>query len=111
MSLRLALRGLIRSYGFKVSDHDSAEDFLASDDLDETACIVTDIHMPGMSGIDLKRHLVVSNRSVPVIMITARDEPKLLDHARASGAHCILHKPFEAEALLSCIETALGTNI
>lgn len=106
-SLRLALRGLIRSYGFTVSDHGSAEDFLGSPYVQDTACVVTDIQMPGMSGIDLKQHLSSIKVKVPVIMITARDEAQLLDRARASGAHCLLRKPFEANELLSCIESAL----
>jgi FixJ family two-component response regulator len=63
--------------------------------------------MPGMSGIELKQHLAASQHSVPVIMITARHDPGLEERAIASGAACFLRKPFEAEALIHCLERAL----
>ena len=71
------------------------------------ACIITDIQMPGMSGIELKQHLTASQCPVPVIMITARHDPGLEEKAIASGAACFLRKPFEADALIRCLESAL----
>ena len=70
-------------------------------------CIITDIHMPGMSGIDLKRLLIVRDCRVPVIMITAHTEPALEALAVASGAVCVLKKPFETATLIGCLQTAL----
>ena len=70
-------------------------------------CVITDIHMPGMSGLDLQRQLVVRDWQVPVIMITARGEPGLEARVAASGAICLLKKPFGADALVGCLEKAL----
>lgn len=107
-SLRAALVGLVRSLGYRASGYGSAEDFLAGGGASESACIVTDIQMPGLSGIDLKQHLTQSGCIAPVIMITARTEQALQDRAMASGALCVLKKPFEAEALVACLERALA---
>lgn len=107
-SLRNALIGLIRSLGHEARGFGSAEEFLDSTDLRRFDCIVTDIQMPGMSGIDLKHFLAARNHLAPVIMITARTEPGLEDKARLSGAVCLLRKPFEANTLIKYIETALN---
>lgn len=104
-SLRTALVGLIRSFGYDSAGFASAEEFLAASSA--PACIVTDIHMAGASGIDLKNELVRRGDVTPVIMITARDDAGLEQRARASGAACFLRKPFEPGDLISCIETAL----
>lgn len=107
-SVRVAVSSLVRSFGYDARGFESAEDFLASDAVDGTACIITDIQMPGMSGIDLKRHLTANGNAVPVIMITAQAEPDLEPQALASGAACFLRKPFEAEALIACLRSALS---
>jgi FixJ family two-component response regulator len=99
---------LVRSAGYDARGFASAVEFLASGTIQTFACIVTDIQMPGMSGIELKEHLTASKLPVPVIMITARDDPALEDAANASGAACFLRKPFEADALIRCIEDALN---
>ena len=110
-SLRLALMGLLRSLGHQVEGYGSAEAFLGSGGAIRSQCIVTDIQMPGMSGIALKHELDQKGVSVPVIMITARPEPLL--HARAveGGAFCLLKKPFETEAFISCLDRALATPV
>ena len=105
-SLRLALAGLVRSLGYRARDHASAEDFLAAND--DPACIVTDIQMPGLSGIELKDRLTETGRETPVIMITARDDEALHARARAAGAFCLLRKPFTGDALIECLEKALA---
>jgi FixJ family two-component response regulator len=107
-SLRLALVGLIRSLGFEARGFESADVFIQSGQLGSYACIVTDIQMPGMSGIELKEHLSARQISLPVIMITARPDPSLEEKARASGAVGFLRKPFEASALISYLDKALG---
>lgn len=109
-SLRLALMGLVRSLGYETRGFGSAEDFLQSDAIEDCACLVTDIQMPGMSGIDLKRYLVEQRSLLPVIMITARPDPNLEEKARVEGAACFLKKPFEANALIACIECALESQ-
>jgi FixJ family two-component response regulator len=107
-SMREALVGLLRSLGYDVRDFASAEDFLASNDLKEFACAITDIQMPGMNGFELKRALITRHGSLPVIMITARTEPGIEEKAMASGASCFLRKPFEAETLVNCLRRIIG---
>lgn len=106
-SLRLALTTFLRSFGYKASSFGSVEEFLLAPEFLTAACIVTDIQLPGQSGIDLKRRLGLARPGVPVIMITARTEAALLAGARTSGAYCLLHKPFEGAALVRSIEGAL----
>lgn len=107
-SLRAALVGLVRSLGYRASGFANAEEFLAGGDASQSAAIVTDIQMPGLSGIELKERLRAEGNLAPVIMITARAEPGLHERAFASGALCVLKKPFAAEALIGCLERALA---
>jgi FixJ family two-component response regulator len=107
-SMRVALIGLVRSLGYEAHGFASAEEFLASGHVTSCACVVTDVQMPGMSGIDLKVHLSKNQLPLPVIMITGRDEPGLEKKAAAAGATCFLRKPFEAEMLAACLKKALG---
>jgi FixJ family two-component response regulator len=107
-SLCTALVGLVRSLGYRASGFGSAEEFLAANTAGESACIVTDIQMPGLSGIELKQRLAQTGYPAPVIMITARTEQGLHERALASGAICVLQKPFAAEALIACLEKALA---
>ncbi|MFC3712299.1 response regulator transcription factor [Sphingoaurantiacus capsulatus] len=107
-SLRGALVSLVKSFGYGAQGFDSAEQFLAAGGAAGFDCIVTDIHMPGLSGIELKQQLSADHDSTPVIMITARSEPALRERAKDSGALCLLTKPFEASELIACIEQALA---
>lgn len=107
-SVREMLVTLVRSFGYDALAFASAEEFLASDDFEKFTCMITDIHMPGMSGFELKERLDVLNGSMPVIMITARTEADLEEKAISIGAICLLRKPFEGETLVGCIEKALG---
>jgi FixJ family two-component response regulator len=107
-SMREALVGLVRSLGYEVRDFASAEDFLASNDLGTSACLITDIQMPGMDGFALKRELSTRHGSLPVVMVTARTEPGIEEKAMASGARCLLRKPFEADTLANCLQRAIG---
>jgi FixJ family two-component response regulator len=104
---RVALSDSLCSLGYAVRSFESAEDFIAADGVGAYDCIITDVHMPGMSGIALKRLLNDRDCVVPVIMITARGEPELEGSATASGAICLLRKPFESDALFGWIEKAL----
>jgi FixJ family two-component response regulator len=104
---RAALVESLSSLGYGVRGFASAEEFIGVDGEIAWDCVITDIHMPGMSGLDLKRLLTARNSKVPVIMITARSEPDLEARAAASGAICLLRKPFASEALLGCLKKAL----
>jgi len=106
-SLRTALMGLMRSVGHRVEGFASAEAFLDAGAAARSDCIVTDIQMPGLSGIDLKHRLDADGWSVPVIMITARPEPLLHARASRSGALCLLKKPFDTTDFLACVDRAL----
>jgi FixJ family two-component response regulator len=108
-SMRSAVVALVRSAGYDATGFASAEQFLGSRTVANFACVITDIQMPGMSGIELKEHLTASQSSIPVIMITARHDLDLEVKGLASGAACFLRKPFEADALIRCLEGALGT--
>jgi FixJ family two-component response regulator len=100
---------LVRSAGYDARGFTCAEEFLASGEVQSFACVITDIQMPGMSGIELKQQLAASQNAVPVIMITARHDPDLEGRALASGAACFLRKPFDADVLIGCVESALKT--
>ncbi len=105
-SMRLALTALVRSLGYRAESFPSAEALLAGT-FGHASCIITDIQMPGMSGIELKAALDAAGVSVPVIMITARTEPELHACAMRSNPRCLLRKPFEADALIRCLEGAI----
>ena len=104
---RTALVDSLCSLGYRARGFASAEEFFAASGESSCNCVITDIHMPGMSGLDLQRLLMARDRRVPVIMITARGEPGLEAKAAASGAVCLLRKPFGADALIGCLEKAL----
>jgi len=106
-SMRRAVVSLIRSLGYRASSHNCAEAFLSSGESATTHCIITDIRMRGLSGIELKGRLDATGVSVPVIMVTATQDDALFEKARVSGAFCLLRKPFESAEMISCIEEAL----
>jgi FixJ family two-component response regulator len=106
-SLRRALVRLIDSLGYDARGFGSAEEFVESAAISDSACVILDIQMPGMSGIELKQLLVQRGHLVPVIMITARHEPGLEERAHAAGVACFLRKPFAPTALIDCVERAL----
>jgi len=105
---RASLVDSLLSLGYEVRGFGSAEEFVTADGQIECDCIITDVHMPGMSGLDLKRLLLRLGSEMPVIMITARTDPDLEARAAASGAVCFLRKPIETPALLDCLNKALG---
>ena len=106
-SMRNSLAGLVRSAGWKALVFATAEEFIESGVYLDTDCVVTDIQMPGLSGLELKDWLNEHSSVAPVILITARSEKHLRTQALASGAFCFLEKPFASSTLLSCIEKAL----
>jgi FixJ family two-component response regulator len=106
-SFRLALIGSLRSFGYGASGFASAEKFLAGGGQGTFDCIITDLHMPGMSGLDLMEQLAAQASKSPVIMVTGRPEAGLEAKAAAGGAVCLLRKPFQTDVLISCLEKAL----
>ena len=109
-SFRLAIVGSLRSLGYAAQGFVSAEQFIAASGAASSDCVITDLHMRGMSGIDLIRYLQVQDPTLPVIMITGRPEPGLEPKAAALGAICLLRKPFETEALIHCLEKAFSNS-
>ena len=106
-SVRESLQGLIRSVGLAVEVFASAEEFLKSDHLRNTRCLILDVRMPGMNGLELQRRLAVSHCEIPVIFITAHGDETARSQALKDGAVDYLIKPFTAEALLNAIHAAL----
>ena len=106
-SFRAALVEALSSLGYGACGFASAEEFLAGDGAELYDCVITDVHMPGMSGFDLKRRLLAHDSGLPVIMTTADTEPGLEARAAAIGAVCLLRKPFKADALTHWLERAL----
>jgi len=110
-SFREAMTSLMRSLGFDVAGFSSAEDFLGSPHLETTACLIADVHMPGMTGIELQRQLVASGRTIPVILITAYPDDSVRARALAAGVICYLSKTFDDNALIGFVRSALAKEI
>ena len=106
-SVRESLQGLIRSFGFAVEAFASAEEFLNSYSLPDTRCVILDVRMPGMNGLELQRRLAAEFREIPVIFITAHGDGAARSQAIKAGAVDYLLKPFREEALLQAIHAAL----
>ena len=107
-SIRVATYNLVRSLGYVVHVFASAEAFLRSPQIGETSCIITDVRMPEMSGIEMQAVLREQGSAVPVIFITALPEAGIRVRAFAGGASGFLTKPFDEGALIGCLEAALG---
>jgi FixJ family two-component response regulator len=106
-SVRAATTNLLNSHGYVVHTFASAEEFLRSTHLDDTSCVVADVQMPGMSGVDLLTHLRSQGYPAPFIFITAFPEESVRDRALKEGAICFLAKPFAGPSLIKCLSTAL----
>ncbi|WP_138465738.1 response regulator transcription factor [Poseidonocella sp. HB161398] len=107
-SFRAALEGFLRSLGCRALGFASAEDFLQSGAPDRVGCVVSDIQMPGMSGIELARTLGARDRGAAVILVTALAGEQWPRAARESGAVCLLQKPFDPQELALCLSRAMG---
>ena len=104
----MAIRSLLRSLGFKVETFDSAEDLLGSAWLDDIACLIVDLRLPGMSGVDLQRQLLAAKRELPMVFISAHDDPVAQQQALTAGALAFLRKPFSEKALIDAIRSGLS---
>ncbi len=109
-SVRESLPDLLRELGFAVQAFSSAEEFLASDYVDETSCLILDIAMPGMSGPDLQRELKLRRQEMPIIFITAHADETVRPRVIAQGAVECLFKPFSDTALLGALNAALRVS-
>ena len=106
-SVREALRGLMRSVGFAVNVFASAEEFLDSDHLRNTDCLILDVRLPGMNGLELQRQLATSHSEIPIIFITSYEDDEVRARALNAGAVDYLLKPFDDEELVDAIDAAL----
>ncbi len=106
-SFRIALVESLSSLGYGADGYASAEDYIGSTGGKSFDCVVTDIHMAGMSGLDLMKRLAAGGSTTPVVLITARSDTNLEAKAAAAGAACLLRKPFEINELIECIEGAV----
>jgi len=106
-SLRESTQLLLRSAGYRAEVFASAREFLDSPRIDETACLLLDVRMPGMDGLELQRFLNEAQRQIPIIFITAHATDNAEQRARKAGAVDFLRKPVNDEKLLSAIQTAL----
>jgi FixJ family two-component response regulator len=109
-SMREATKGLVRSLGYQAVTFESAEEFLGSDSVKDTACLIADVQMPGLSGVDLQQRLIAQGHLMPTIFITAFPEEAMRLRALTVGAVGCLDKPFSEESLLKCLDTALGNS-
>jgi FixJ family two-component response regulator len=108
-SVRNAAGALLRSLGYVTAKYGSAEEFLDSGRVTDTACILTDVKMPGMGGIELQDHLMAQGRKLPIIFMTAFPEEHARSRALAAGARGFLVKQFAEKSLIDCITSALKT--
>jgi len=106
-SVREALKSLMRSIRFQVETFASAEEFLASERLNDTACLILDVHLPGMSGFELQSQLNLDRRSIPIIFITAHADDVSRQRALKGGAIEFLGKPVRREILFKAIQSAI----
>jgi FixJ family two-component response regulator len=109
-SVRDATERLMRSAGFSAETFSRGADFLSSPDLSRTACLVTDLNMPGMSGFDLHRRLQSFGRSIPTILITGQPNENVRTQALSLGIICYLPKPFRDDDLIDSIHSALRSR-
>jgi len=105
---RVSMRKLVMLLGYKVEEFSSADDFLASRVLPETACLVTDVHMPGMSGIELHGRLIKLGYAIPTILVTAYPDEGVRDQVMKDGVVCYLSKPVDDGDLERCLLSALN---
>jgi FixJ family two-component response regulator len=106
-SVREAIARLVRSLGHRAAVYSSAEEYLQSGQVRDSACLITDLNMPGMSGVTLQDRLIADGYRTPIIFMTAYYEEKVRTRVLDAGASGFLRKPFEDESLIECLTAAL----
>ena len=107
---RESMRKLVRSLGYTVEAFPSAADFLASPLLSATACLVADVQMPGMTGVELHRNLIEAGYAIPTIFVTAYPDEAVRNRALKNGVVCYISKPVDDEHLERCLRSALESG-
>jgi FixJ family two-component response regulator len=108
--VREATADLLQSLGYEAKPFESAEHFLESGALAETSCLITDLQMPGLNGLELQTRLIAQGHSIPVIFVTAFPEERFRNRAMNAGALAFLSKPFAEDSLIKCVESALNQS-
>jgi FixJ family two-component response regulator len=109
-TVRIGTNNLLSSHGYRVHTFGSAEEFLQSACLNDSSCVIADVQMSAMSGLDLLAHMRTHGYGAPVIFITAFPEASVRARALKAGAICFLAKPFAGSALINCVEAALNRD-
>jgi FixJ family two-component response regulator len=107
-SIRNATQDLLNAAGFSTFTFENAKSFLGSSVRANVACLVADMRMPGMTGVELHEHLALSGTGIPTVIITAHPEELTRERAREAGITCFLTKPFTPDELLECVRKALA---
>jgi FixJ family two-component response regulator len=107
-SVREATNGLVRSLGYATATFASAEEFLGSARVTETSCLITDVQMKGLSGVELQSRLISDGHQVPIVFMTAFPDARIRTRVMQAGAVGFLSKPFEDESLIACLDRALA---
>jgi FixJ family two-component response regulator len=107
---RESMRRLMRSLGYTVEAFSSAVDFLASPRVNDTACLIADVHMPAMTGVELYRRLIDTGHTIPTILVTAYPNDVDRDRALKDGVVCYLRKPIDEQNLVRCLRAALASG-
>lgn len=108
--VREAIRRLIKSVGMDARAYASAEDFLNSNHAQDASCLILDVQMPGMSGLELQQRLLDSGSQIPIIFVSAHSDDRIRNQALGAGAVGFLFKPFSEEALVDALHAALGLS-
>ena len=106
-ALRMSIDNLIRSAGFRAKGFASAESFLRSPDRQETSCLILDVRMPHMNGLELQRHIVEAKWNIPIIFKTSFADEAVREEAMAAGAIEFLHNPFAEDKIINAVQKAL----
>jgi FixJ family two-component response regulator len=107
-SFRDSLRRLLKSLNYAVATFPSAAEFLAYPRMTRTACLVADVHMPDMTGVELFTHLLDTGKTIPTILVTAYPDDKVRERMRTLGVQCYLPKPLEEAVLIDCLRMAVA---
>ena len=109
-SIRNATQDLLNAAGFSTFTFENAKAFLGSSVRASVACLVADMRMPGMTGLELHEHLATSGTGIPTVIITSHPAKLLRERARQAGITCVLNKPFTPDELLECVREALASS-